>query len=62
MTVYPNPVKKGGGLNIALAGSADAIKHIVITNEIGQEVFSYEFRPMSRGTASRHSISLPVYT
>ena len=42
MTVYPNPVKKGGGLNIALAGSADAIKHIVITNEIGQEVFSYD--------------------
>jgi hypothetical protein len=39
MTIYPNPLPAGKPLNIALAGTSDAIKHIMITNDLGQPVY-----------------------
>ncbi|MCW3126626.1 MAG: hypothetical protein JWO03_2284 [Bacteroidetes bacterium] len=42
MTLYPNPLHTGKPLNIALAGTADGIKLITITDALGQPVYKYE--------------------
>lgn len=39
MSIYPNPLSAGKGLNIALKESDDNIKNIIITNEVGQVVY-----------------------
>lgn len=39
MTIYPNPLPTGRPLNIALAGTSDGIRHITITNIMGQPVY-----------------------
>jgi len=40
MNVYPNPLSGGKGLNIKLSGPTASIKHVMITNEIGQIVYA----------------------
>ncbi|MBS1685052.1 MAG: T9SS type A sorting domain-containing protein [Bacteroidetes bacterium] len=42
MTIYPNPVSAGKGLNIVLAGGADAIRYVRITDQRGSVVYGSE--------------------
>ncbi|MBS1619373.1 MAG: T9SS type A sorting domain-containing protein [Bacteroidetes bacterium] len=42
MTVYPNPAAAGKGLNIVLAGGADAIRYVRITDLSGTVVYGAE--------------------
>ncbi|MBS1624623.1 MAG: T9SS type A sorting domain-containing protein [Bacteroidetes bacterium] len=44
MQVYPNPLASGRALNIALRESSDNIKQIVITNEMGQVVYTNDMQ------------------
>jgi hypothetical protein len=60
MTIYPNPLPAGKPLNIALAGTSDAIKHITISNDLGQPV--YQKDPTDEQGYRITGLSLPTGT
>lgn len=48
MQVYPNPLASGRVLNIALRESSENIRQIMITNQMGQVVYSYDMQDQAQ--------------
>lgn len=48
MQVYPNPLASGRALNIALKESADNIRQITITNQMGQVVYTNDVQDQTQ--------------
>lgn len=48
MQVYPNPLASGRALNIALKESNDNIRQVVITNEMGQVVYTNDMQDQTQ--------------